>query len=177
MGNPMKVGEIMTRDVVTVPVDAPIREVAQLLARRRISGLPVCDDSGHIVGLVSEYDLIAKPGAQTAGDAMTRDVISVMEDTSVDEVRFLLVNRKIKRVPVLSGQRVVGIVSRADLVREIALTWVCQVCGDHERGQDPPGICPKCGVPSGFQPTTSPPVGEGADVPSLTCPTCGQALL
>ena len=96
-----------------------------------------------MVGVISEYDLIAKPEALTVGEAMTRDVISVMEDTDVDEVRFLLVNRKIKRVPVLRGHKLVGIVSRADLVREIALTWVCQVCGDHERGRNPPDHVPE----------------------------------
>ena len=172
----MKVGEIMTPNVISVNEDAPVREVAQLLDRHRISGLPVCDGDGHMVGLVSEYDLIAKPQAKTAGEAMTHDVISVMEDTSVDDVRFLLVNRKIKRVPVLRSQKLVGIVSRADLVREIALTWVCQVCGDSERGRNPPDQCPKCGTPSGFEPTVAPPVGEGADAPSRTCPTCGQEI-
>src|SRR5206468_9950797 len=131
-GRGRRVGEIMPPDVLSVSEDAPVRGVAGVLDRHRISGLPVCDGDGHMVGLVSEYDLIAKPDARTAGEAMTRDVISVMEGTSVDEVRFLLVNRKIKRVPVLRGQKLVGIVSRADLVREIALTWVCQVCGDHE---------------------------------------------
>jgi len=136
----------------------------------------VVDGDEHIIGVVSEYDLIAKPNARTAGEAMTHDVISVMEDTSVDEVRFLLVNRKIKRVPVIRGTRLVGIVSRADLVREIAFTWVCQVCGDTERGRNPPDQCPKCGTPSGFEPTVTPPVGEGSDVPSRTCPTCGQEL-
>jgi CBS-domain-containing membrane protein len=159
----MKVRDIMTRDVIRVAEDAPIREVAQLLDKHHISGVPVCDEAGHIVGVVSEYDLIAKPEARTAAEAMTRDVISVMEDTSVDEVRFLLVHRKIKRVPVLRGQKLVGIVSRADLVREIALTWVCQVCGDHERGETPPQTCPRCGVPSGYEPTALPPI-EGADV-------------
>jgi hypothetical protein len=99
-----------------------------------------------------------------------------MEETGIEDVRFLLVQRKIKRVPVLRGQKLVGIVSRADLVREIALTWVCQVCGDHERGAEPPETCPKCGVPSGFQPTVSPPVGEGADLQAATCPTCGQPM-
>ena len=172
----MKVHEIMTTSVVSVREDAPMREVAQALDRHRISGMPVCDESGHMVGLISEYDLIAKPDARTAAEAMTRDVISVMEDTSVDEVRYLLVQRKIKRVPVLRGQKLVGIVSRADLVREIALTWVCQVCGDHERGTNPPQECPKCGTPSGFEPTAIPPVGEGSEVPSRTCPTCGQEL-
>jgi CBS-domain-containing membrane protein len=173
----MKVHEIMTPSVISVSEDAPVREVAQLLNRHRISGLPVCDSNGLMVGLITEYDLIAKPDARTAGDAMSRDVIAVMEDTGVDEVRFLLVNRKIKRVPVLRGQRLVGIVSRADLVREIALTWVCQVCGDAERGRNPPDQCPKCGTPSGFEPTESPPVGEGADVSDERCPTCGQALV
>ncbi|HEV7665321.1 MAG TPA: CBS domain-containing protein [Chloroflexota bacterium] len=172
----MKVGEIMTPNVISVLEGAPLRDVARLLDRHRISGVPVCDEAGHMVGLISEYDLIAKEEAHTVGDAMTRDVISVMEDTSVDEVRFLLVNRRIKRVPVLRGLKLVGIVSRADLVREIALTWVCQVCGDHERGRNPPDQCPKCGTPSGFEPTVSPPVGEGAEVPSRTCPTCGQEL-
>ena len=172
----MKVGEIMTPNVISVSEDATPREVAQVLDRHRISGLPVCDDAGHMVGLISEFDLIAKPNAHTAGEAMTRDVISVMEDTSVDEVRYLLVHRRIKRVPVLRGQKLVGIVSRADLVREIALTWVCQVCGHTERGKDPPDQCHKCGTPSGFEPTVSPPVGEGAELPSRICPACGQEL-
>jgi CBS-domain-containing membrane protein len=175
----MKVGEIMTSHVISVTEDASAREVARVLDRHRISGLPVCDGDGHMVGVISEFDLIAKPQARTAGEAMTRDVIAVMEDTSVDEVRFLLVNRRIKRVPVLRGTRLVGIVSRADLVREIALTWVCQVCGDTERGKDPPDQCPKCGTPSGFEPTVAPPVGEGADsdiVSRQRCPSCGQDL-
>jgi CBS-domain-containing membrane protein len=172
----VKVREIMTANVVSVLEDTPVREVAQVLDRRRISGVPVVDAQDHMVGLVSEYDLIAKPDARSAADAMTRDVISVMEETSVDEVRYLLVQRKIKRVPVLRGQKLVGIVSRADLVREIALTWVCQVCGDHERGTNPPEECPKCGTPSGFEPSVSPPIGEGAEIPGRTCPTCGQEL-
>src|SRR4051794_16053798 len=166
----------MTPNVISVSDDTPVREVAQLLNRHRISGLPVCDAAGYMVGLITEYDLIAKPDARTAGEAMTRDVISVMEETSVDEVRFLLVNRKIKRVPVLRAQRPVGIVSRADLVRQIALSWVCQVCGDSERGRNPPDQCPKCGTPSGFEPTESPPVGEGAEISAQRCPTCGQEL-
>jgi CBS-domain-containing membrane protein len=174
----MKVGEIMTRNVISVPEDAPVREVARILDRHRISGVPVTDGDGHMVGLISEYDLIAKPDARTVGEAMTRDVISVMEDTGVDEVRYLLVQRRIKRVPVLRGQKLVGIVSRADLVREIALTWLCQVCGHSERGTEPPSECQKCGTPSGFEPHAAPPVGEGADVHGhqRLCPSCGQEI-
>ena len=60
----MKVGEIMTPNVISVNEDAPVREVARVLDRHRISGLPVCDGNGHMVGLISEYDLIAKPDAR-----------------------------------------------------------------------------------------------------------------
>ena len=86
----MKIGEIMTPNVISVTEETPVREVAQVLDRHRISGVPVCDGGGHMVGLISEFDLIAKPQARTVRDAMTRDVISVMEDTGVEEVRFLL---------------------------------------------------------------------------------------
>src|SRR5258708_9323736 len=165
-GAPMKVGEIMTPDVVSVTEDEQVRDIARILDRHRMSGLPVCDGQGHMVGLVSEYDLIAKPNAGTAGEAMTRDVISVMEDTSVDEVRFLLVNRKIKRVPVLRGLKLVGIVSRADLVREIALTWGCQVCRDHERGRNPPDRRPKRGTPRCSRLPIPPLVEDAAEGPS-----------
>lgn len=167
----MRVRDIMTTDLTTVREDTPVREIAQLLDRRRISGAPVCDEQGHLIGVVSEYDLLAKPDARTAAEVMSRDVVAVLEDTELDEVRYLLVTRKIKRVPVLRGQKLVGIVSRADLVREIGLTWICQVCGDRQRGPAPPQTCPKCGVPSGYQP------GEEPDAAAQeTCPACGRPL-
>lgn len=172
----MQVGEIMTRTVVSVHQDAPTRAVAQMLARRRISGLPVVDDAGNMVGLVSEYDLIAKSEARRARDLMTADVISVTASDPIDAVRSLMLDRKIKRVPVLDGQKLVGIVSRGDLVREIALTWICEVCGDHERGVDRPEACPKCGARTSLQPSDIVPVGEGGEAPERICPTCAQPL-
>ena len=162
----MRVSDVMTADVLSVGEGTALREVAGLLAKRGISGVPVCDTAGHMVGLVSEYDLIANPEARTAAEVMTRDVISVMEDTQLDDVRQLLMNRNIRRVPVLRGQALVGIVSRADLVREIALTWVCVVCGDHERGAEPPANCPRCGAESDHRLSATPPVGEGAEHPA-----------
>jgi rubrerythrin len=75
---------------------------------------------------------------------MTSSVISVTEDTEVDDVRHLLVERRIRRVPVLSGQRLAGIVSRGDVVALLTTEWVCQVCGEPVRGQHPPPRCPKC---------------------------------
>ncbi|PKV99883.1 CBS domain protein [Amycolatopsis echigonensis] len=139
----MRVKEIMTAPVVTVPADATPATVAAVLREHRISGVPVVDPDGAVVGLVSEYDLLARSGG-TAGEVMSTAVISVTEDTDVDEVRHLLVERRIHRVPVLAGARLVGIVSRSDVVALLATEWVCQVCGEAVRGSQAPTSCPKC---------------------------------
>jgi CBS-domain-containing membrane protein len=173
----VNVGDIMTRHVLTVRETASIRSVAALLARHRISGVPVVDQSGAMVGLITEYDVIARPTARTAADAMTRDVVAVAEDDSTEAVRQLLVEHRFRRVPVIRGGQLVGIIGRADLVRNIAHTWVCQVCGAHETGETAPESCPRCGAPSdALSSASAPPVGEGADTPPATCPACGQLL-
>jgi rubrerythrin len=75
---------------------------------------------------------------------MTTAVVSVTEDTDVADVRQLLVERRIRRVPVLAGGRLVGIVSRADVVAMMATEWVCTACGEPVRGERPPEVCPNC---------------------------------
>jgi CBS domain-containing protein len=142
----MKVEEIMTTSVISVPEDATIEDAARLLAHQRISGLPVVSTDGALVGLVTEYDLISKSG-QTVADIMSRSVISVSPDTDVEEVSHLLTNRRIRRVPVLQGDKLVGIVSRSDLVRQIAMRWVCPMCGEVVRGPEAPDQCPRCHAP------------------------------
>lgn len=139
----MSAGEIMTSPAVTVTSAASAAEVARALARHRISAVPVVDDAGSVVGLVSEFDLLAKSGS-TARELMSTAVISVTADTDIEDVRHLLVDRRIRRVPVVAGGRVVGIVSRGDLVTLMASEWVCEVCGEPVRGADPPELCPKC---------------------------------
>ncbi len=139
----MKVKEIMKAPVYTAGVDTPVADVAQLLVTHRISAVPVLDHSGAVVGLVSEHDLISREG-RTAADVMSPGIINVSEDTDVDDVRHLLVDRRIRRVPVLSGGTLVGIVSRADIVALIAMEWVCEVCGTQARGEKPPPSCPTC---------------------------------
>lgn len=138
-----RVAEIMSAPVVTVTGDRPTGEIAETLRRHRIRAVPVVDEAGAVVGLVSEYDLMAKAGA-TAREVMTTAVVSVTEDTSVDDVRHLLVDRRFGRVPVLSGGRLVGIVSRSDVVALLATEWVCGSCGEPVRGERPPETCPKC---------------------------------
>lgn len=140
----MKVTEIMTSDVVGVQETSGIEEAARLLSRHRISGLPVFGSSGALVGLVTEYDLISKTGKQV-GDIMSRSIISVSPETDVDEVKHLLTNSRIRRVPVLDGDKLVGIVSRSDLIKQIAMHWVCHTCGEVVRSASTPERCPACG--------------------------------
>jgi CBS domain-containing protein len=142
----VKVKEIMTTPVVTAGPDTPTADVAELLTTHRISGVPVTDQDGAVVGLVSEYDLLVKRGA-TAREVMSPTVITVTEDTDVEDVRALLVDLRIRRVPVVAGQRLVGIVSRSDLVELLALEWTCERCGEPARGPRPPDRCPRCGEP------------------------------
>jgi len=149
-GSKLTAGDIMTRDVQTVFPHTSLRYVAKLLAERRISGVPVVDDGGRVVGIVSENDLLRwsdrpaetqawwldmladgfelAPGfpdvVQSQHDrvsgVMKTDVASVAEDTPVAEIARLIVAKSIKRVPVLRDGQLVGIVSRSDLVRALA---------------------------------------------------------
>ena len=141
----MKAREIMTRDVISILDEATVEDAARILARNRISGLPVVNAGGMLLGLVTEHDLIAKQGRQVT-DIMSRSVITVSPDTEVEAVQHLLTNQRIRRVPVVEDGKVVGIVSRSDLVRQIAMRWVCGVCGEIVRGMDPPANCPRCGA-------------------------------
>jgi CBS domain-containing protein len=141
----MKVKDIMSKPVVHAHAEMPVSEVAELLASRKISAVPITDDGGTVIGLVSEYDLLARTG-QVARDIMSPGIISVNEETDVEDVRFLLIERRIRRVPVLAGPQLVGIVSRSDIVRLMALHWICQVCGEMERGEHAPQRCSKCGA-------------------------------
>lgn len=152
-----QVREIMTSPVVTVAVDTPTGQIAEVLGRHRISAVPVVDEAGAVVGLVSQYDLLAKVGA-VARQVMTTAVVSVTEGTSVEDVRHLLVDRRFGRVPVLAGGRLVGIVSRSDVVALLVTEWVCGVCGEPVRGEHPPETCPKChGGHEGFTLQEQPP--------------------
>ncbi|MFN8632294.1 MAG: CBS domain-containing protein [Chloroflexota bacterium] len=143
----MQVKEIMTAPVICAPADASIADVALLLARHEISAVPVTDESGSVVGLISEYDLLARKG-KLARDIMSPGIISVNEETDVEEVRYLLIERRIRRVPVLAGQQLVGIVSRSDLIRQMAVQWYCDICGEPVRDEHPPEQCPKCRAPA-----------------------------
>jgi CBS domain-containing protein len=107
--------DIMTRKVYTISPEATMQEVAQLLGGKRISGVPVIDNAGKIIGIVTEADIIAKvdrAGLRVA-DIISPEIIVVGEETAVGEIAMLLTERKIKRVPVMQNGKLVDIVCRA----------------------------------------------------------------
>ena len=114
--------DIMTRKVCTIRSEASAQEAAQLLDQKRISGLPVVNEDGDIIGIITEADIISKVDREGlhVSDIMSHEIISVNEETPVGEIALLLTQRKIKRVPVVQDGKLVGIVSRADIVRAVA---------------------------------------------------------
>lgn len=115
-----KAEDIMTREVITTTPQATALEAARTLAEHHISGMPVCDQ-GRLVGILTESDLPGvEPGEVTVRELMTTEVITVAPETPVPEIASLLAQHDIKRVPVMAGDRLVGIVSRGDIVRWIA---------------------------------------------------------
>jgi CBS domain-containing protein len=114
--------DIMTRKVCTIHPEASVQEVAQLLSRHRISGAPVVNADGMIIGIVTEADIIGKVDREglCVADIMSREIIAVKEETPVNEIALLLTKRRIKRVPVVCNGKPVGIVSRADIVDAVA---------------------------------------------------------
>src|ERR1700737_2574903 len=166
---PVTALDVMTPDPVTFRPETSVHEAAQTLSERRISGAPVVTEDGSIAGIVSEFDLIARIGS-TVRDVMTREVVSVPESATLDRVRALLVTQRLKRVPVVnSNGRLVGLISRADLVRELAYRWRCERCGNLVRAHHPPTGCPRCGASNSFE--AAPPLAAVA-----ACPTCGKPL-
>jgi len=144
--------DVMTRAVITVRPETSIHEIAKLLCEHHISGVPVVDDEERLLGIVSEGDLIghaqlvgeqrqsrwqtflngptllaqhyAKSHGRAASDVMTKEVVTVLETTSVADTARALEQHRIKRVPVVRNGRLVGIVTRSNLLQVLATTDV-----------------------------------------------------
>jgi CBS domain-containing protein len=112
--------DLMTTDIISVAPSMPIKKLAMTLIKNQISGAPVTGKNGKIIGIVSEADLVAKKGKDVKS-IMSKKIISIAEDTPVEEIAQLMTRHKIKRLPVINGDKVVGIVSRADIVNAIAM--------------------------------------------------------
>jgi CBS domain-containing protein len=109
----------MTKDIITVGPTMSVKTLAMTLIKNQISGAPVAGKDGKIVGVVSEADIVAKKGKDVRA-IMSKKVISVTEEVTVEEIAQLMTTHAIKRLPVMNGESIVGIVSRADIVSAIA---------------------------------------------------------
>jgi CBS domain-containing protein len=116
----MTAKDIMTSDVIAVNPTATVRDLAKTLIKNQISGAPVIDRRGKILGVVSEADIVAKKGKDVRS-IMSKKVIGVSENTEVEEIAKLMATHKISRVPVLRDGKLAGIISRADIVNAIAM--------------------------------------------------------
>jgi CBS domain-containing protein len=123
----MRAKDVMSDGVLSVGPDASVLEAARLLINRRVSAMPVVDDTGTMTGIVSEADLMGDTAdyvaaydgrpVRTVADVMTREVVTVSEDTPIAQVAWLMKARNIKRIPILKNGAIVGIVSRVDILR------------------------------------------------------------
>jgi CBS domain-containing protein len=155
----MQAADVMTPHVITVGPDSEVREIATLLLEHGISAVPVVDDAGKVLGIVSEGDLMRRVETQgdehkswwlklftghdageyvrshgrRASEIMTRDPVTVTEDEPLYRVAKLLEKRRIKRVPVVREGRLVGIVSRANLLRGFSTEAPASAGGQDDR--------------------------------------------
>lgn len=147
--------DVMSHSVITVRLDTPVAEIARTMIKLHISGLPVLDDRGRLVGIVTEGDLVEKEAGpvpypkmfglsaerarevedrsrrsegKVAADVMTREVITTKEDTPLREIARVMAERKINRMPIVRDGEVLGIVSRQDVLKAFARP-------DHELAQ------------------------------------------
>jgi len=143
----MNVADVMTRNLITVTSGMPVADAARLMLEHRVSGLPVVDDRGGLIGIITEADLLrrAETGtdqrlswwrsvvlgserlaeqyvrshARKVGEVMQRDLVTIRPAASLAEAVAMMESRSVKRLPVLDGTTLVGIVSRADLLRAL----------------------------------------------------------
>jgi CBS domain-containing protein len=147
----MKAKDIMTKDVLTVSLDTPVKRLAELLSDYEISGAPVLDDHERVIGIVTESDLIEqkkrlhlptvvtlfesvlflerpkkikreieKMLGATVRDIYSKNVITIHEDTPLEDIATIMSEKKVHLLPVLRGNELVGIVGKADVVRALA---------------------------------------------------------
>lgn len=146
----MKASDLMTTHVITAHADTTVEELARLLTRNRIGSVPIVDEERRVIGIVSESDLFLKEKGipfsavklptlfrqwvdprqlaqvydnarhHTAADIMTRDVVCVEHDEPVGHVAWFMMQWGVERVPVVRAERLVGLISRVDLIRMLA---------------------------------------------------------
>jgi CBS domain-containing protein len=146
----MKVMDIMQTSVITIQPDTEIKDIARTLFENKISGVPVVDSSGKLVGIISEGDLLHKETnpripdvigflgaliyyrgvkrydsdfkkliALQASEIMTEDVLTINKDATIEEAATLMINNNVKRLPVMENKKMIGIISRMDVIKTL----------------------------------------------------------
>lgn len=147
----VKAADIMKHEVISVAPDMPVTELGKLFIERDITGAPVIDAEGHLVGIVTEYDLISqnkqfhvpsllrifdavipiesskevekeikRMSASTAGDICTRDVVTIAEETPIEEIATVMTEKHLALLPVMREGKVVGVVGKHEVIRGVA---------------------------------------------------------
>lgn len=117
-----KAKDVMTKEVTTINPDATLAEAINLLLAKEISGMPVVDSSGRLVGIISEKDILnyafsGNLNNTKVQEAMSKKVMSFPPDADVDSIALVICQHQFRRVPIVDKDKVVGIVSRRDIIR------------------------------------------------------------
>lgn len=140
----MKINDIMSRNPITVPEIATVKETAELMRKNDIGAIPVTDGNGKISGIVTDRDIILRCVSQdlntkavTAGDIMTRNAVTVCPENSVTESARIMAKKQIRRLPVCENGKIVGMVSLGDISRSKLMfaetaSAFCDICNGAE---------------------------------------------
>ena len=143
--------DIMTTEVITVQMQTTVNELAEILWKKRISGVPVLDDDGKVVSVVTENDLIdqskkvhiptmislldsviflesskkteeeiKKMAGNTVQDICSRELVTVSEETGLDEIATIMANKKVHTLPVMQDDKLIGVIGKSDIIRTMA---------------------------------------------------------
>jgi len=116
--------EIMTEDVVAINPDASLQDAIEMLLSEEISGLPVTDDDGHLVGIVTEFALLAivydqKIRQEAVSKHMTTEVLTIDADDPISKIADLCIVHRVRRVPVMENGRIIGLIARRDVLKTL----------------------------------------------------------
>lgn len=116
--------DIMTRNIITIEKNKDVGEICGVLIKNKLSGIPVVDKKDHLIGFISERDIIANMSVKgflkkKVKDIMTKEVISVDYDVPAEEIARIFTEKPIRHIPVIRGKRVVGIISRRDIINKL----------------------------------------------------------
>jgi CBS domain-containing protein len=133
------VKDLMTPDPATVPPETTVSEAAERMAREDVGPLPVVEN-GRLVGIVTDRDLVVRvlaegrdPISTTVREVASEDLVTASVDDDLVTALELLAKHQVRRVPVVDGDRLVGIVAQADVAREVSPPWVGDVVEDISR--------------------------------------------